>query len=208
MSEGVNSVILQGEICWPELVYTNSGKALYKAKVRIPVADKSGEEKNSYLRIVAWEAFADYLNSLPAKTRVRVSGRIQERSFQNKNGDKQISTDIVVDGVEVASTQDGENFFMLQGEIVWPELKQVGERQTALFRSKVKIPYTREDGSAGTSYVRITAWDEMAEGLGTLGEGASVKVSGHIQDRTWTTPTGQKRVFTDAVVTNFTTPGA
>ena len=209
MSSGMNTVILQGELCWPELRYTGSGTALYKAKVRIPTAEQSGESKNSYLKITAWEEFAEYLNTLPPKTHVRVSGRIQERSFQNKEGQKQATTDIVVDGVEVANSQEGENQFMLQGEIVWPELKQVGERQTALFRSKVKIPYVREDGSVGTSYVRITAWDEMAEGLGTLGEGAQVKVSGHIQDRTWTVPqTGQKRIFTDAVVTNFTTAGA
>lgn len=204
MSDGVNNVILQGELSWPELKYTNTGKALFKAKIKIP----AGDNKSSYLRIVAWEEFAEYLNSLAPNSRVRVSARIQERSFQNKDGDKQISTDLVVDGVETVSSTDGANYFLLQGEIAWPELKQVGERQTSLFRSKVRIPYTKNDGSSGASYVRITAWDEMADGLGALGEGAYVQVSGHIQDRTWNTPTGQKKVFTDAVVTNFTTPEA
>jgi single-stranded DNA-binding protein len=207
MTEGINNVLLQGELCWPELKYTGTGKPLFKAKIRIPTVDaRSSEDRNASLRITAWDEFAEYLNSLPPKTHVRVSGRIQERSFTNKEGQRQSVTDIVVDGAETVNVNSGENQFTLQGEVVWPELKRVGERETPLFKSKVKIPFVRQDGSVGSSYIRITAWDETAEGLGSIGEGALVKVSGHIQDRTWTAPTGQKRVFTDAVVTNFTTP--
>lgn len=208
MVDGVNSVILQGELCWPELKYTGSGKALFKAKVRIPTTDhRDGEARESYLRITAWEDFAEYLNSLPARSKVRVSGRIQERSFTNREGRKQNVTDIVVDGAEAVDSEDGENFFLLQGTLQWPELKQVGERGTNLFKAKVKIPFVREDDpdTVRNAYVRITAWDELAEGLGTLGPDDFVKVSGHIQERKWTdTRTGQNRTFTDAVVTNFT----
>jgi len=209
MTDGINHVVLQGELCWPELKYTGSGKALYKAKVRIPTTDqRTGEDRQAYLRITAWDDFATYLDSLEPRTRVRVSGRIQERSFTNRDGKKQNVTDIIVDGVETVDSDDGTNQFVLQGEIVWPELKQVGERGTNLFKSKVKIPFFREDDPDNLrhAYVRITAWDNLAEGLGEVGEGEIVKVSGHIQDRTWTAPTGQKRVFTDAVVTNFTVP--
>jgi single-stranded DNA-binding protein len=82
----------------------------------------------------------------------------------------------------------------------------VGERGTNLFRSKVIIPFFREDDpeTQRKAYVRITAWDDLAEGLGAAGEGSLVDLSGHIQERTWTAQNGQKRVFTDAVVTNFT----
>ncbi len=211
MVDGINNVILQGELCWPELRYTGNGKALFKAKVKIPTIDeRSGEDRSSYLRITAWEDFAEYLDSLPPRSKVRVSGRIQERSFENKEGRKQNVTDIIVDGVETVDSDEGINQFVLQGEVIWPELKQVGERKTNLFKSKVKIPFFREDDPERLryAYVRITAWDELAAGLDTVGEGNTVKVSGHIQDRTWTAPdTGQKRVFTDAVVTNFTNPG-
>lgn len=209
MTDGINSVLLQGELCWPELKYTNNGKALFKAKVRIPVVDqRSGEDRSSYLRITAWDQFAEYLNSLPARTRVRVSGRIQERSFTNREGQKQAVTDIVIDGAEAVEDTAGENQFVLQGEVRWPELKQVGESGNSLFKCKVRVPYVREDGSTGNSYVKLTAWDEIADGLAAVGEGNFVKVTGHIQDRTWTAKNGQKRVFTDAVVTNFVTPRA
>ncbi len=209
MTEGINHVILQGELCWPELKYTNSGKALFKAKVCIPTTDqRTGEERKSYLRITAWEEFAEYLNSLEARAKVRVSGRIQERSFTNREGKKQNVTDIVINGAELADTDEGVNQFVLQGEVVWPELRQVGERRTNLFKSKVKIPFFREDDPdyLRYAYVRITAWDALAEGLGQVVEGQNIKVSGHIQDRTWDAPNGQKRVFTDAVVTNFIVP--
>lgn len=205
--EGINNVELQGELCWPELKYTGSGKALLKGKVRIPTTDqRSGEARESYLRITAWEDFATYLDSLPARSRIRVSGRIQERSFTNREGKRQNITEIIVNGVEKVETDEGINRFHLRGELVWPELKQVGERGTNLFRSKVIIPFFREDDpeTQRKAYVRITAWDDLAEGLGAAGEGSLVDLSGHIQERTWTAQNGQKRVFTDAVVTNFT----
>ncbi len=206
--EGINSVELQGELCWPELKYTNSGKALFKAKIRIPTTDqRSGEDRESYLRITAWEEFAEFLHALPARARVRVSGRIQERSFTNRDGRKQNITEIIVNGAEQVESEEGINRFHLRGEIVWPDLKQVGERGTNLFRSKVIIPFYREDDPDHTTlkkaYVRITAWDELAESLGGAGEGTVVDATGHIQERSWTADNGQKRVFTDAVVTNF-----
>lgn len=205
MTSGINNVRLQGELYWPELKYTSTGKALFKAKVRVPTTDpRSGDDRSVYIRITAWEEFAEYLNTLEPHTPICVSGRIQERSFQNREGRRQVVTDIVVDGVEVVEQNDGENQFILQGELKWPELKQVGQNNTSLFKSKVRIPFTRDDGSEGNSYVRITAWQDLAEGLAGFQEGDFVKVSGHIQDRTWNAPNGQKRVFTDAVVTNFT----
>jgi len=206
MSEGINSVILQGELCWPELKYTQNGNALMKAKIKIPTTDhRTGEARSSYLRITAWQEFAEYLNSLPARSNVRVSARIQERSFVNREGRKQNVTDLVVDGVETVDSAEGDNQFLLQGELRWPEINYVGQdKSTPLFKSKVRIPFIKDDGTPGNAYVRITAWDELGEQLNSIGEGNFVKVTGHIQDRTWEAPNGQKRVFTDAVVTNFT----
>lgn len=206
--EGINNVELQGELCWPELKYTGTGKPLFKAKVRIPsLQDRSGDSQDAYLRITAWDEFATYLHSLPARARVRVSGRISERSFTNREGKKQNITEIVVNGAETVESEEGINRFHLRGELVWPDLKQVGERGTNLFRSKVVIPFYREDdpNTLKKAYVRITAWDENAEGLNVVGQnpGSVVDVTGHIQERSVTMDSGQKRVFTDAVVTNF-----
>ena len=208
MTDGINSVIVQGELFYPELKYTGSGKALFKAKVKIPSLDQhTGEERACFLRITAWEEFAEYLGSLAKGANIKASGRIQERSFENREGKKQSVTDIVIDGVEEVTSDEGLNQFVLQGEVVWPDFKQVGERQSSLFKSKVKIPFYREDDPSTLrhAYVRITAWDENADGLSGVAEGQFVKVSGHIQDRSWTNPeTGQKRTFTDSIVTNYT----
>ncbi len=206
MQEGVNNIVLQGELCWPELKYTQSGKALYKAKIRIPVEDqRSGDSNSTYMRIVAWEDFAEYFNTLSPKQRVRISGRIQERSYNTKGGQRRSSTEIVVEGVETVEDETGENTFYLKGEIIWPELKKVGVNDTSLFKCKVVIPYFREDDpeTPRKSYVKITAWNELADDLGALSEGAPVELSGHMQERSWIAPDGNKRVFTDAVVTNF-----
>ena len=206
MQEGINNIVLQGELCWPELKYTQSGKALYKAKLRVPVEDqRSGDANSTYMRIVAWEEFAEYFNTLPPKTRVRVSGRIQERSYNTRDGQRRSSTEIVVEGVETVEDEAGENIFYLKGEIVWPDFKKVGANDSSLFKSKLIIHYFREDDpeTPRKSYVKITAWNELADDLSALAEGAVVEVSGHMQERSWEDPEGNKRVFTDAIVTNF-----
>jgi single-strand DNA-binding protein len=206
MQEGINNVVLRGELCWPELKYTQSGKALYKAKIRIPVEEqRSGEPNSTYMRIVAWEDFAEYFNTLPPKSRVRISGRIQERSYNTRDGQRRSSTEVIVEGVEPVEDETGENTFYLRGEIVWPDLRKVGPNDTSLFKSKLIIPYFREDDpeTPRKAYVKITAWNELAEDLAALGEGAFIEVSGHMQERSWNDPSGTKRVFTDAIVTNF-----
>ncbi len=201
--EGINSVELQGELAWPEMKYTGSGKALLRAKIKIPTSDqRTGDDRESYIRIVAWEEIAEYINSLDARTKLRVTGRIQERSFTNREGQRQNITEIVLDGVEITESDEGINRFFLRGSTRWPELKEVGERNTPLYHAKIVVPFER-DGQEKHSYVRITAWNELAAGLNSAGEGAVVDVSGHIQERTWVNPEGQKRIFTDAVVTNY-----
>lgn len=208
MTVGTNSVVLQGSITWPELKYTSNGKALFKAKLKIPTTDeRSGEARESLLRITAWEDWAEWLGSLPQGTVIKANTRINERSYMHE-GRKRNVTDLVVDSAEIVeNSTEGANFFVLEGTLQWPELKNVGERGTPLFHAKVKIPYYRTDDpeTLRYSYVRITAWDELAEQLAQVGEQGSVKVSGHIQERKWETPDGQTRFFTDAVVTNFAT---
>jgi len=207
MTEGINTVVLQGELLYPELKYTSNGHPLFKAKLRMPILDsRSGEQKHSVLRITAWDEFAEALNNLPPQSRVRVSAKIQERSYTDKNGMKKSVTDIVVDGLEATEDQSGANDFMLQGELVWPEFKLVGERGTPLFKAKVKIPEPsrKYPGEVRHSYVKITAWDNIAEGLNSLSS-PFVRVSGHVQEREWVDSrnNNQKRIFTDAVVTNY-----
>ncbi len=208
MTVGTNSAVLQGSIMWPELKYTNTGKALFKCKLKIPTTDeRSGEARESLLRITAWEDWAEWLGSLSQGTVIKANTRINERSYTHE-GKKRNVTDLVVESADLVEegANEGANFFVLEGTLQWPELKNVGERGTPLFHAKVKIPYYRADEPENlrNSYVRITAWDELAEQLALVGEQGLVKVSGHIQERKWNAPDGQTRVFTDAVVTNFT----
>jgi single-stranded DNA-binding protein len=207
MTVGINSVVLQGSIEWPELKKTSGGKSLFKAKLKIPTTDqRSGDARETLLRITAWEDWADWLGSLPRGTVIKANTRINERSYVHE-GQKRNVTDLVVDSAEIVeNSTEGANFFVLEGTLQWPELKNVGETGTPLFHAKVKIPYYRADDpdTLRNSYVRITAWDELAEQLALVGDQGAVKVSGHINERKWNAPDGQTRVFTDAVVTNFT----
>lgn len=214
MTEGKNSVVIQGSIQWPELKETSGGKQLFKCKLKIPTTDsRTGESRETFLRITAWDEWATWLGGLERDTVIRANTRINERSYVNNEGQKRNVTDLVVESADYAADGDasGENFFVLEGTLQWPELKKVGpSKDTSLFHAKVKIPYYRADepDTLRHSYVRITAWDEIADNLNAVGDQGAVKVSGHIAERSWTAPDGQKRLFTDAVVTNFVPVGA
>jgi len=208
MTVGTNSAVIQGAIKWPELKQTSGGKSLFKCKIGIPTTDqRSGDARESVLRITAWEDWAEWLGSLPEGTIIKANTRINERSYVHE-GKKRNVTDLVVDSAEVVeNSNEGVNLFVLEGTLQWPELKKVGpSKDTSLFHAKVKVPYYRADDpeTLRHSYVRITAWDELAEQLDQIGEQGAVKVSGHVQERKWNAPDGQTRFFTDAVVTNFT----
>jgi len=54
MSEGINAVLLQGEIIFPELKYTGTGKPLFKSKIKIPTIDsRSGDARVAEMKITA-----------------------------------------------------------------------------------------------------------------------------------------------------------
>ena len=100
--EGKNFVELQGKIMWPDLSYTANGTAKYKFKVAIPFTTRDGEEKQSYVRAVAWAQNAEDMSKLGDQAWVKIHGRYSERSFngscQHCSGEiKRYWTEVVVD---------------------------------------------------------------------------------------------------------------
>jgi hypothetical protein len=99
----------------------------------------------------------------------------------------------------------GENFVSLKGTLQWPELKQVGQNNTSLFKAKLAIPF--DEGKS--QYLKIAAWNEMAEGLNDVPKDAMIHIHGHIEERSYDGACkhcrGQeKKYWTEVVVDNFT----
>jgi len=98
---GVNKVILIGRLgADPELRYTPSGSAV--ANFRMATSerwtDKAGEkqERTEWHRIVAWgrtgEICGEYLHK---GSQVYIEGRLQTRSWEDRDGNKRYTTEVV-----------------------------------------------------------------------------------------------------------------
>ena len=98
---------------------------------------------------------------------------------------------------------DGKNFVILQGSIAWPELRTVGERNSKLFKGKLAIPIGEKK-----QYIKIAAWDNIAEALAEVGENVFVEIHGHIEERSYngkckSCSAPEKKYWTEVVVDNF-----
>jgi|SRR5262245_44332617 single-strand DNA-binding protein len=104
---GVNKVILIGNLGRdPELRYTQSGQPVANFTMATTESwnkrDGSGrEEKTEWHRIVAWGRTAELCAQYLAKGRtVYVEGRLQTREWEDREGKKQRTTEIVANTVQ------------------------------------------------------------------------------------------------------------
>jgi single-strand DNA-binding protein len=104
---GVNMVILFGNLGRdPELRYTPSGQPVANFSIATSESwnkkDGSGrEERTEWHRIVAWGRTAELCAQYLAKGRtVYIEGRLQTREWENKEGQKQRTTEVVANTVQ------------------------------------------------------------------------------------------------------------
>ena len=86
----------------PELRQTNGGKpvASFTLAVDRDRKNQSGEKETDFIDVVAWNATAEFVSKYFSKGRLAVvSGRLQMRKWQDKDGNNRISAEIVADSV-------------------------------------------------------------------------------------------------------------
>lgn len=99
----LNRVILQGRLGGdPELRTTTSGVEV--ASVNIAVdrdrKDQNGERQTDWVTVVAWRNTAKFLSSYFQKGRmILVDGRLQMRSYTDKEGNKRTAAEVVADNI-------------------------------------------------------------------------------------------------------------
>jgi single-strand DNA-binding protein len=102
----VNKVILLGRLGQdPELKYTPGGSPVCNFSMATTEAwtDKQGQkqEKTEWHRIVVWGKLAELCNQYLAKGRQAfVEGRLQTRSWDDKDGNKRYTTEILANTVQ------------------------------------------------------------------------------------------------------------
>jgi single-strand DNA-binding protein len=112
----VNKVILLGRLGQdPELKYTPSGTAVCNFSIATSEnwTDKSGQkqEKTEWHRIVVWGKLGELCNQYLSKGRQAfVEGRLQTRSWDDQQGNKKYTTEILASSVQfIGGATQGTN---------------------------------------------------------------------------------------------------
>lgn len=86
----------------PELRTTSTGKSVVSFTVAVRKAYKPKEGPDSdFMRVQAWEKQAEYIANYGGKGRkIAVSGRLESRSYTDKDGNKRESWEVVAENAE------------------------------------------------------------------------------------------------------------
>jgi single-strand DNA-binding protein len=111
---GVNKVILLGRLGKdPEVRYTNSGTAITSFSMATSTAftNKEGqkEEKTEWHKIVAFGRLGEICGEYLAKGKqVYIEGRIQTRDWEDKDGNKRWTTEIIAQNMQLLGSPGTE----------------------------------------------------------------------------------------------------
>ena len=112
----LNKIVVMGRLTRdPELRRTQSGLSVTSFSVACDrdFKSQSGEKETDFIDIVAWRTTAEFVCKYFAKGRMAVvEGRLQIRDWQDNNGNKRRSAEVVADNVYFGdSTRDaaGDN---------------------------------------------------------------------------------------------------
>jgi single-strand DNA-binding protein len=110
----VNKVILVGNLGKdPELRYTPSGAAVTTFSIatseRYKDKDGNKQEKTEWHNIVAWRQLAEICGKYLHKGKqVYIEGKIQTRSYDDRDGNKKYITEIVADQMHMLGGRDDQ----------------------------------------------------------------------------------------------------
>lgn len=105
----MNKVFLSGNLTRdPELKTTQSGKSY--VRVGIAVKRPYVKEAVDFFNLVAWEKTAEVLAKWFAKgSRALIEGRLQTGFYENKDGVKINTVDVIVENVEFGSSKKSDD---------------------------------------------------------------------------------------------------
>lgn len=109
----MNKVFLIGNLVRdPEVRATQSGISVcnFTVAVNRRFKKENGEQETDFLNVIAWRQLAELCGKYLAKGRkVAVTGSIQTRTYEAKDGNKRTAWDIVANEVEFLSPQNQQS---------------------------------------------------------------------------------------------------
>lgn len=109
----MNKVILVGRLTRdPDVKNTTSGKsvATFTLAVDRRFKNKDGQKEADFIPIVVWGKQAEFAGQYLNKgSRIGTSGRLQVRSYDDKDGNRRYVTEVVADEIEFLSSKNDGN---------------------------------------------------------------------------------------------------
>ena len=112
----LNHITIMGRLTRdPELRRTDSGVAVasFSLAVDRDFAPKDGGERETdFIDVVAWRQTGEFVNKYFAKgSMAAVSGRLQSRKWEDRDGNKRVNWEVVADNVYFADTKRGNEAY-------------------------------------------------------------------------------------------------
>ena len=110
----INKVFLIGNLgADPELRYTQKGNAVCNLRIATNESFKNSEgeyvERTEWHRIVVWNKQGEAVAAHKKKGHsVHVEGRLQTREWEDKEGNKRYTTEVVADNVTFLGSKDSQ----------------------------------------------------------------------------------------------------
>lgn len=111
----LNKVMLIGRLgVDPELKYTASNAAFVNLSVATNTSyktpDGKAQENTEWHRVVAWRKLAEMVAEYAKKgNRIYVEGKLNTRSWDDKDGNKRYTTEIVADSIQFLGDRNDRN---------------------------------------------------------------------------------------------------
>lgn len=101
-----NSVILMGRLTAdPELRQTQNGTAV--TSFTVAVERRFQREQTDFINIVAWKQTAEFVEKYFKKgAMIALRGSIQQRNYEDKNGNKRTAFEVVADEVSFCGSKE------------------------------------------------------------------------------------------------------
>ena len=109
----INEVILIGRITKDiEVRYTQSNRACASFTIAIPRGYKNanGEYESDFINIVVWDKLGETVGKYSKKgDLIAINGRLQVRSYENKDGKKVYVTEVVANKINFLTQKKKDN---------------------------------------------------------------------------------------------------
>lgn len=133
----MNKVILVGNLTRdPELSETPSGIAVCRFSIAVSrdYANAEGNRETDFFNITVWRSRAENCGKYLKKgNKVAIVGSLQNRSYDDKDGNKRYVTDVVANEVEFLTPRgaqgDGEDVEMVSSRRERPQLEAIDDNQ-------------------------------------------------------------------------------